>query len=227
MSKAFFEVFPTLKMENDLRMQFDGVEVEKVATNSQRDYLNIHIFSRHLIQKHYIYSAENAVKEQLFAKSFILVAIIENYELSGQYTPENLMREYYDSLLLEVCKKSIVECNMLKTASYSFRNDNCLRLKLLETVIARGKQESLVGMIRNIFAERFHVPIEVTVEYEEPKESKLKINELKLQREVEAIVERNQALGKERQEREQAEEQKKREERLRQAQFRRKRRINS
>ncbi len=202
MNKAFFEVFPTLKMEEELRMQFDGVEVEKVATNSRRDYLNIHIFSRHLIQKQYIYSAENAIKEQLFARSLISVVMIESYELSGQYTPENLMREYYESLLLEVCQKSIVECNMLKTASYSFQNDNILCLKLLETVIARGKQESLVGMIQSIFAERFHVPIEVRVDYKQPKESKLKLNELKLQREVEAIVERNQALGKERQERE-------------------------
>ena len=76
MNKAFFEVFPTLKMEEELRMQFDGVEVEKVATNSRRDYLNIHIFSRHLIQKQYIYSAENAIKEQLFARSLISVVMI-------------------------------------------------------------------------------------------------------------------------------------------------------
>ena len=63
MSKTFFEVFPTLKMDDELRLQFEGVEVEKVATNSRRDYLNIHIFSRHLIQKRYIYAVENAVDE--------------------------------------------------------------------------------------------------------------------------------------------------------------------
>ena len=33
MSKTFFEVFPTLKMDDELRLQFEGVEVEKVATN--------------------------------------------------------------------------------------------------------------------------------------------------------------------------------------------------
>ncbi len=209
MSKAFFEVFPTLKMNDELSMQFAGVEVEKVATNSKRDYLNVHIFSKHLIQKRYIYSAENAIKEQLFARNSISIAIVESYGLSEQYTPENLMREYYDSMLLEICRKSRVECNMLKTASYSFENGNILCLKLLDSVVAKGKKESLVGMLRNMFEERFHVPIEVRVTYEQPKESKLKFNELRLQQEVAAIMERNQALGRQRQEKEQAEADKK------------------
>ncbi|MCI9076314.1 MAG: PolC-type DNA polymerase III [Dorea sp.] len=209
MSKTFFEVFPTLKMDDELRLQFEGVEVEKVATNSRRDYLNIHIFSRHLIQKRYIYAVENAVKEQLFAKNMISIAVMESYELSEQYTPENLMREYYDSLLLEVCRKSRVECNMLKTASYSFENGNILCLQLLDTVVVQGKKDSLVKTIQTVFEERFHVPIEMRVAYEKPKESRLKFNELQLQQEVEAILERDQALSKERQEKEQTEEQKK------------------
>ncbi len=209
MSKTFFEVFPTLKMDDELRLQFEGVEVEKVATNSRRDYLNIHIFSRHLIQKRYIYAVENAVKEQLFAKNMISIAVMESYELSEQYTPENLMREYYDSLLLEVCRKSRVECNMLKTASYSFENGNILCLQLLDTVVVQGKKDSLVKTIQTVFEERFHVPIEMRVAYEKPKESRLKFNELQLQQEVEAILERGQALSKERQEKEQTEEQKK------------------
>ncbi len=209
MSKTFFEVFPTLKMDDELRLQFEGVEVEKVATNSRRDYLNIHIFSRHLIQKRYIYAVENAVKEQLFAKNMISIAVMESYELSEQYTPENLMREYYDSLLLEVCRKSRVECNMLKTASYSFENGNILCLQFLDTVVVQGKKDSLVKTIQTVFEERFHVPIEMRVAYEKPKESRLKFNELQLQQEVEAILERGQALSKERQEKEQTEEQKK------------------
>ena len=209
MNKAFFEVFPTLKTNEELKAQFAGVVVEKVATNSRRDFLKIHIFSSHLIQKQYIYSMENAIKEQLFARNPISVAIIESYELSEQYTPENLMREYYDSLLLEVCRKSRVECNMLKTSSYSFQNGNILCLKLLDTVVAEGKKESLVRMIQGIFEERFHVPIEVRVIYEQPKESRLKYNEIKLRQEVDAILERNQALSREHEQKEQAEEEKK------------------
>ena len=55
MSKPFFEVFPTLKVNEGIKMMFSGVEVRKVTTNSARDYVRVHIFSRHLIQKKYIY----------------------------------------------------------------------------------------------------------------------------------------------------------------------------
>lgn len=50
-------------------MMFSGVEVRKVTTNSARDYVRVHIFSRHLIQKKYIYETEKMLKEQLFART--------------------------------------------------------------------------------------------------------------------------------------------------------------
>ena len=49
--KTFFNVFPTLKVEEDIQILFADVEVQKITTNSGRDFLRIHIFSRHLIQK--------------------------------------------------------------------------------------------------------------------------------------------------------------------------------
>ena len=44
MSKPFFEVFPTLKVNEGIKMMFSGVEVRKVTTNSARDYVRVHIF---------------------------------------------------------------------------------------------------------------------------------------------------------------------------------------
>ena len=139
MSKPFFEVFPTLKVNDRLKMMFTGVEVMKVTTNSARDFIRVHIFSRHLIQKKSIYDMEAMLKEQLFSMTRIQVQILEDYELSQQYTPENLMNEYYDSILLEAGMKSVVERNMLQTAEYSFENGNILCLKLADTVIAEGR----------------------------------------------------------------------------------------
>ena len=43
MSKPFFEVFPTLKMNEELRMLLESVEVLKVATNSSREFIRVHI----------------------------------------------------------------------------------------------------------------------------------------------------------------------------------------
>ena len=50
MSKIFFDVFPTLKVNDEIRMLFESVQVEKVSTNRQRDFINVFLFSDHLIQ---------------------------------------------------------------------------------------------------------------------------------------------------------------------------------
>ena len=39
MSKPFFEVFPTLKAGEDIRNMFEGAQVLKVTTNSDRTFL--------------------------------------------------------------------------------------------------------------------------------------------------------------------------------------------
>ena len=64
--KTFFNVFPTLKVEEDIQILFADVEVQKITTNSGRDFLRIHIFSRHLIQKKQIRLMEQRIEEQLF-----------------------------------------------------------------------------------------------------------------------------------------------------------------
>lgn len=91
MSKPFFEVFPTLKAGEDIRNMFEGAQVLKVTTNSDRTFLRVHIVSRHLIQKTLVYEMEHLIKNQLFGRSAVQVEIREKYELSGQYTPENVM----------------------------------------------------------------------------------------------------------------------------------------
>ena len=51
MSKPFFEVFPTLKAGEDICNMFEGAQVLKVTTNSDRTFLRVHIVSRHLISE--------------------------------------------------------------------------------------------------------------------------------------------------------------------------------
>ncbi len=89
---------------------------------------------------------ERMLKQQLFARSHIQVTVREQYDLSEQYTPENLMNEYYDSFLMELDQKSVVERNMLQNASYEFENGNILCLTLTDTIVAQGKKDSPVGV---------------------------------------------------------------------------------
>ena len=194
MNKKFFDVFPTLKVNQEMRILFEKVEVTKVATNSDRTYLHVHIFSMHLIQKKDIYAMETAIKEQLFAMNLIQIRLVENYQLSGQYTPENLLREYRESILLELKKRSVVEHNMFLTAKFHFEEDKVLCLEFEDTIVAEGKAEAIIALLKEVFEERCHIPVEIRVVYHEAKKSKMQEhNALRLQQEVNAIVEHNSA----------------------------------
>ena len=200
MNKLLFDVFPTLKVNNELKALFQDVEVSKVATNSNREFIRVYIFSRHLIQKKHIFALERMIKEQLFAMAKIKIEVVEKYQLSQQYTPENLLNEYYESLLLELDEISVVERNMLQSASYFFEDENILCLKFIDSIVAQGKKDSLADYLKHVFAERFDRPVEVRALYESAKESKLKYNELKLQQEVDAIMEHAKAVQEEKKE---------------------------
>ena len=106
--KSFFYVFPTLKVEEDIQILFADVEVKKITTNSRRDFLHVHIFSRHLIQKKQIWQMERRIKDQLFGNVHVEVRIEEEYALSGQYTPEALINEYRESIILELKEQSVL-----------------------------------------------------------------------------------------------------------------------
>ena len=197
MSKTFFEVFPTLKVNQDIKMMFQGVEVTKVATNTKRDFIRVHILGRHLLPKKTVYDAEQLIKEQLFLRSGVQVQIVERYELSKQYTPENLMDEYMDIFLFELGQRSAVERSMLKGAECFFKDDNILCLKLNDTIVSQGKKESLTGYLKDVYVNRFGFDIHVQVLYDAPKESKLKYNDLKVRQEVDEILKASAVVQKE------------------------------
>ncbi len=198
MSKRFFEVFPTLKVNQEISTLFADVQVTKVATNADRSYLHVHFLSTHLISKKYIYAVEEAIKEQLFATSLIRIAFVETYQLSGQYTPENLMREYRESILLELKQRSIVEHNMFAKAKVHFENDNILCLEFEDTIVAQGKAEAILALIKDVYQVRCNIPIDIRVKYHKAEKSKLEeYNAIRLRQEVNAIVEQNEAKQEE------------------------------
>jgi len=194
MNKKFFDVFPTLKVSEEIRTLFSEVEVIKVSTNSDRVYLHIHLLSNHLIAKRYVYAMETTIKEQLFGTNSIQIQIKEQYKLSGQYTPENLLREYRESILLELKRRSVVEHNMFANAKYHFEDDKVLCLEFEDNIVAEGKAEAITSLLRQIYEERCQIPVDIRIVYREAKKSKMQEhNAIRLQQEVNAIVEHNEA----------------------------------
>lgn len=189
--KAFFYVFPTLKVEDDIQILFADVEVKKITTNSRRDFLHVHIYSRHLIQKKQIWQMERRIKDQLFGKVAVDVRIEEEYALSGQYTPESLINEYRESIILELKESSILAANMFAQAQIRFDEGNVVCLELLDTIVSEGRKEEILAHLKHIFEHRFHIQADIRVTYREPVGSgNREYDEQRVQQEINAIFER-------------------------------------
>ena len=189
--KAFFYVFPTLKVEEDIQILFADVEVKKITTNSRRDFLHVHIFSRHLIQKKQIWQMERRIKDQLFGNVHVDVRIEEEYALSGQYTPEALMDEYRESIIMELKEQSVLASSMFSQAQIHYEEGNVICLELLDTIVSEGRKEEILNLLETIFGERFHIPADIRITYREPDGSGTReYDEQRLQQEINAIFER-------------------------------------
>ena len=174
--KEFLDVFPQLKVEPQLEELLKTVKVRKVAVNPQKDCLRVYIVSSQWIQKKYIYDLEASIKEQFFQNAPLKVKIIEKFQLSRQYTPENFLAVYRPSILLELKQYSILEYNMFATADIRFSDPETMELLMTDSVIAREREHELIRVLEKIFCERCGFNLKVYPSYHQPVESKVRKN---------------------------------------------------
>lgn len=83
---------------------------------------------------------EQRIKEQLFGTSSVKLQILEEYELSELYTPEAVMEEYKESLILELKEISAHCCKHVFTGRSELEEGNVVRLELLDTIVSERKK---------------------------------------------------------------------------------------
>ena len=187
--KEFLDVFPQLQVEAQLEQLLQTVKVMKVAINSRKDMLRVYIISSQWIHKKYIYYLEHQIKDQFFADAKLQVKIIEKFQLSRQYTPENFLEVYKDSILLELKNYSMLEYNMFATAKTAFPETETLHLTLTDSMIAKEKEPELIRVLEKIFCERCGFNLKIQTEYQKPVESKTRKNsELRILEEAKHIL---------------------------------------
>ena len=191
MGKPFFEVFPSLTLENKVHDIMEQTMVDKVSATKRKDFLRIYILSSRLIMKDDIWFTEKAIKGQLFPNANMTIKIYEKFELSTQYTPEKLLDVYFESILAEIQEYSYVAYNIMKNAQFSYPAENKLIVNLEDTVIARSKEEELTDILQKILVERCGFSVAIHMEYREAKESRYAQEDaLKIKQEVAQIYKR-------------------------------------
>ena len=208
MSKAFREAFPTLKLEEELEGLLDTTEVTNISANHDHNHIRIYLRAERLIFKKNIWKIEKAILEQIFQNRDIKVKIIESFELSEQYTPQSLMDVYRDSILDELNAYSVLEYNLLRTATMEFDQPHHMLLTMDETIIAKTRTDEIVEFLEKVVCERCGMNLIIQTAFRKPQESKYRKNsEKQIAQEVQSIIARTKfAMSEEEKEEKPAEE---------------------
>ena len=159
-------------MTEQMRELLNLVEVERVSMTRDRSSVRVFIVSPRLIDKRNIWDLERGICEQLFPGKRITVRLFEKYRLSGQYTPEKLLKVYRDSLLAELKSYSIIEYAIFRKAQCSFPRPDVLHMTVEDTMVNRDKAGELKRVLEKVFHERCGLPVEVEYEYVPPVRTK-------------------------------------------------------
>ena len=189
MAKDFFEVFPTLKLSDEINQMMSDLVVERISTNRDHSVYRVYIHGNRLIPKKYIFQLERDIKDQIFRGKDIAVKVRERYDLSAQYTAKNLLAVYEDSIRLELREYSALLYNLYHTSQLEFTDDDHLILHMPETVLAKERGEELTGILEKIICDRCGLKLMVDLAYEPVKTSKYKEDsDRKMEFEIKRIV---------------------------------------
>ena len=194
MAMEFSEVFPTLRLTGETETYFNDVTVERVSANSQKNFIRIYIFSRHMIQKEYIRKAESEIEQQLFDGGDVVVRIFERFSLSSQYTPETIMRLYRPSIESEFGSISPIMLRLLSRAEFEFTDADRMLIRMEKCVAAEERGEDITGLFESMFINRFGLNVSVDYDLFESGRYKKQLakNEELILQETRAIIARSE-----------------------------------
>ena len=188
MNKKFFEVFPTLQLDKKLKSLLENTQIERVTSNRAKDMLRIYLQSDHLLQKEIIWEVEQQIRSQLFPNHTMEIKIQEKYILSSQYTLENLMESYRESILMEIQKYNHVLHSMFKQAKLSYPQNSVMVMTVKDTVLYRDLQEELLRILEKIIVERCGISASLSLDFVEMDSNRHREDdEIMIRRKVEEI----------------------------------------
>lgn len=191
MEKKFFEAFPNLKLNGVQKDLFEQAVVERITATKRKDLLRIYFRSERLIEKELVYAVEKEIKKQFFPQDCIFIKLYEHFVLSGQYNPEKLMRLYRESILMEIKECDHILYTIFRQADIHFLEEMVLELVLEDSVIAKSKEDELIGILDKVLNERCGFQVKFQTSYKKAAAGKYKKeDELRIRKIVEVITSR-------------------------------------
>ncbi len=188
MEKKFFEAFPNLELIGVQKDLFEQTIVERITATKRKDLLRIYFKSERLIQKELVYAVEKEIKKQFFPRDNIHIKLYERFILSGQYNPQRLMELYRESILKEIKECDHMLYTMFRQADIQFPEEMVMEIVLEDSVIAKSKEDELIGILDKVLNERCGFQVKFQTVYKKAAVGRYKKeDELRIRKIVEII----------------------------------------
>ena len=198
MTKPFPEVFPTLKLSDEMQGLMAHCDVTAVCYNRDRTQIRVHLTARRLIPKAEMIALEKTMTDQLFPDHSLQVGIVEHFALSEQYDLAYLAEHYQESILTELEEEDLIDYHILHRAKWETEGDRLI-ITVPDGTIARNRGPKLAHWISGLFTHRLAVPAQVEIRYQKQDQKKLREERMaEEQREVQRVLRQcGQAAGME------------------------------
>ncbi|WP_026507627.1 PolC-type DNA polymerase III [Butyrivibrio sp. MC2013] len=172
MAKTFMEVFPKLKLSGHTKELMEETRVEKISATKKQDFIRVYISSDCLIEKSEIWKVEKEIRTQLFSGVPVTVKLYERFNLSAQYTPENLINMYSESILQELRAYNPIDYTIVRGADFRYPDDRKVEILLDDTVVSKKEGPEIERIFSKIINERCGLDADISTVFRAKKEKK-------------------------------------------------------
>ena len=167
MSLLFHDAFHQMNIREDLDEVFRDVLVDGVTMSRRTGDLTVQITSHRLIGHRQITAMAQSLRRQMFGDSRHHVLFEEHYQLSEQYTLENLFPLYRTSIVDELAETNTMDARILKMVDTDIAG-NTLIIHIEDNYVYREKMGMMSQYLEELFAKRFGMQVRVEIDYRQP-----------------------------------------------------------
>ena len=190
----FTEVFPDYEVPEGFRYLLSGTVVERIVLKEKKRQLLIYICSEHIYSRKMLRKIAYDLKKKLFAGDYVFVRIEDHYQLSAAYSCEQILKEYWETVLDDCKQMGQVEYSMISHCDWGF-DGNILTILLEDSFLAKSKMPKLKTYFEDMFLHRFQKEIQVGFDFSDAaKQSFYAAREYRLKQEVDLVMEQNRSL---------------------------------
>ena len=167
----FFEAFSGLQLNEDMRRQYHDVKVESVHVSRTKKLAFVECISGQLLHYKYIRDMEQALETQVFRRKGFVPKIRVTFQLDKEYSLQEVVNVYEDSLKQEIQDNSIVDYHEFCEDPFVI-SENKICITCEDNFFTKYRSKEIGKFIKNTIERRFQCPTEVLFDFSKPAKEK-------------------------------------------------------